>query len=299
MNWKRLRKAGVAALAFALIFSLLPAVAFADAVVGETVVTLGADLTPQQRDAILKEMNVDRNVQIVEVTNEEEHRYLGKYVSKATIGTRALSSAKITLAEKGAGITVKTNNITHITETMYANALITAGVKDAEVYVTAPTQVSGTAGLTGILKAFETATDTKISDEQKEVANEEMVRTSELGEKIGDPDKAAQFMMDLKQRMAEEKPETPEEFRNLIINVSNEYNINLSNQDIEQLTQLLQRLSELNIDWGALSDQVKKLRDNLDEILNSDKTKGFLETLLDWLASLLDALKQIFSSESA
>src|SRR5690606_11431705 len=129
--------------------------------------------------------------------------------------------------EKGSGITVQTNNITHITETMYANALITAGVKDAEVYVTAPTQVSGTAGLTGILKAFEAAADTKISDEQKEVANEEMVRTSELGEKIGDPDKAAQFMMDLKQKVAEEQPKTQAEFRDLIINVSNEYNITL------------------------------------------------------------------------
>jgi uncharacterized protein YpuA (DUF1002 family) len=296
MSWKRLRKAGVGALVVALIISLLPSLAHADAVVGETVVTLGADLTPQQREAILKEMNVDQNVQTIEVTNEEEHRYLGKYVSKATIGTRALSSAKITLAEKGSGITVQTNNITHITETMYANALITAGVKDAEVYVTAPTQVSGTAGLTGILKAFEAAADTKISDEQKEVANEEMVRTSELGEKIGDPDKAAQFMMDLKQKVAEEQPKTQAEFRDLIINVSNEYNINLSEQDLEQLTQLMQRLSELDIDWGALSDQVKKLRDNLDEFLNSEETKGFLETLLDWLASLLDALKEIFSS---
>lgn len=299
MKWKHLKKAGVGVLIAALIFSLIPAMAFADAVVGETVVTLGADLTPQQRDAILKEMQVDQNVKIIEVTNEEEHRYLGKYISKSTIGTRAISSAKITLAEKGAGITVKTNNITHITETMYANALITAGVKDADVYVTAPIKVSGTAGLTGILKAFEVAADTKISEEQKEVANEEMVRTSELGEKIGDPNKAAEFMMDLKQRVAEEKPQTLAEFRDLIINVSNEYNINLNQQDIEQLTQLLKRLSELNIDWGALSDQVQKLKNNLDEILNSEETKSFLESFLDWLASLFDLLKKLFSSDGS
>jgi uncharacterized protein YpuA (DUF1002 family) len=102
--------------------------------------------------------------------------------------------------------------------------------------------------------------------------------------------------MDLKQKVAEKQPKTQAEFRDLIINVSNEYNINLSEQDLEQLTQLMQRLSELDIDWGALSDQVKKLRDNLDEFLNSEETKGFLETLLDWLASLLDSLKEMFSS---
>ena len=38
---------------------------------------------------------------------------------------------------------------------MYINALATAGVKDASVYVTAPFSVSGTPALTGIIKAYE------------------------------------------------------------------------------------------------------------------------------------------------
>src|SRR5699024_9612239 len=110
------------------------------------------------------------------VTNQEEHKYLGEYISKAQIGTKALSSSKIVIGEKDSGLKVTTHNITWVTDNMYENAMSTAGVQDAEVYVTAPFPVSGTAALTGILKAYETTMDIKIPEEQKQVANEEMVK---------------------------------------------------------------------------------------------------------------------------
>ncbi len=50
---------------------------------------------------------------------------------------------------------------------MYANALVTAGVENAEVDITAPFNVSGTAALTGVMKAFEKATGKQISTEAK------------------------------------------------------------------------------------------------------------------------------------
>ena len=96
------------------------------------------------------------------VTNQEEHKYLGSYISKAKIGTKALSSSKITIGEENSGLNVTTHNINWVSEQMYVNAMTTAGVKDADVYVTAPFTVSGTAALTGILKAYETTTQVKI-----------------------------------------------------------------------------------------------------------------------------------------
>lgn len=286
----------LAVLTLFLFASALPSTVSADAVEGETVVTLGQDLTQQQKDQILQEMNVDSGVKTIPVTNEEEHRYLGKYLNKATIGSRALSSAKITLAEQGTGIKVKTHNITTITEQMYANALITAGVTDAEVYVTAPMQVSGTAGLTGILKAFETAADQNISEEQKQVANEEMVRTSELGQKIGDKDKAAEFMTRVKEEIAEKQPDSPQEVRNIIVNVAGDLNINLNNQDIDNITNVMYKFSQLDIDWGQFSNQLEKLKGNLGKAFNSEEAQGFFDKLLAWLSDLIDSLKGIFSS---
>ena len=52
-------------------------------------------------------------------------------------------------------------NINWVTDAMYTNALITAGVKDAEIQITAPFKVSGTAALTGLMKAYETASINK------------------------------------------------------------------------------------------------------------------------------------------
>ncbi|GGA41297.1 hypothetical protein GCM10007416_12860 [Kroppenstedtia guangzhouensis] len=274
----------------------LPYPASADAVAGETVVTLGHDLTPQQKNQILQEMNVNSDVKTITVTNQEEHRYLGKYLNRATIGNRALSSAKITLEKQGTGIKVQTHNITTITEKMYANALITAGVNDAEVYVTAPMQVSGTAGLTGILKAFETASDQNISEEQKQVANEEMVRTSELGKKLGDNDKAAQFMTRVKEEIADKKPDSPEQVRDIIVNVAGDLNIHLNNQEINNITNMMYKFSQLDIDWDHFSNQLEKLKGNLGQVVDSKEAQGFFDKLWAWLSNLIDSLKNIFSS---
>ena len=125
----------------------------------QAVVSLGADLTIEQQKQMLDYMNVDRDdINLVTVTNEEEAAYLKGTSAEDKIGTRAISSAYVEELEKGKGISVETYNITWVSEDMYANALVTAGVKDARVIAAAPFKVSGTAALTGIIKAFEEIT---------------------------------------------------------------------------------------------------------------------------------------------
>lgn len=296
-HWK---KSGVLLLVVMMAFTwILPSHTFADKIVEQTVVTLGADLTEAQRTAILNEMNVGQDVKTVEVTNQEEHKYLGKYMSKDTIGTRALSSAKIVLHDNGKGISVKTNNITHITEAMYANTAITAGIKDADIYVTAPFKVSGTAGLTGIIKAFEEATGKKIDENQKQVANEELVRTQELAKELKDPNKAIQFMNRLKEEIANEKPSSENEYKEIVIDISNEFNINLNNQTINELVQFSQNFSKLDIDWDALTSQFEKLRGDIKGIINSEQTQGIIDNILEWIGDLFSSIGEFFTSSSS
>lgn len=268
----------------------------------DTVITLGKDLTADQRQTVLQNLEAPDGVETLEVSIQDVERYLGNHVDKATIGTKAYSSAKVKLAKEGSGIRVNTSNITKITPQMYANALITAGVKDAEVTVTAPIQVSGTTGLTGIMMAFETVTNQEISEEQKDLANEEMVITSELGEKIEDNDKATQFIAEVKEEIAQQQPETKEEVRDIIINVAGDLNINLGDQEVEQITDTMHRFSELDIDWNALGDQLNELKSNFDEMINninldSEEAQGILSGLLEWLSSVWDAITSIFSTE--
>ncbi|SER69197.1 DUF1002 domain-containing protein [Salipaludibacillus aurantiacus] len=292
---KNLYKIFIATLAA---WMLLVSVSFADAAPGDEIVTLGEDLSPQQRESLLNEMNVDENdVLIVTVSNEEEHEYLGDYISAAVIGSNALSSSKITILEEGRGIDVETNKINWVSEGMYANALITAGVKDADIYVTAPFEVSGTGALTGLIKAYEASTDEVIPEEQKQVANEELVKTAELGEEYG-VEQATELMARIKEAISEEDVETEEDLRSLIQRVANELGMTLTDEELNGLVSLFERMKNLNIDWDQVQNQISHIRDNIGDFLNSEEGQGLIQSILDFFNSLIDTLRGWFSSSN-
>lgn len=275
-----------------------PPQAHADTAVGDTIVTLGADLTQQQKDAILKEMQVDpKTTQIIEVTNQEEHKYLDDYLPKAQIGTRAISSSKITIGEKDSGLSVSTHHITYVSNEMYMNALATAGVKDAQVYVTAPFDVSGTAGLTGLIKAYELSTGDVIPEKQKQVANEEVVTTAKLAEQNGvGKDKAAALMTAIKEKLAKENPKTDADMEKIIKDAAEQTGVKLTDQNIKDLVSLFNKMKDLNINWNQVGDQLQKAKSTLSDILHSDEAKGFFAKLGDFIQSVFSAIGNFISS---
>lgn len=272
----------------------LPSSVLGDAVVGEVIVTLGENLTDDQKKQLLREMNVPEDVEIITVTNQEEHQALGNYISKQKIGTRSISSTRITLLESGAGITVTTNNIDWVSEGMYTNALVTAGITDADIYVTAPFKVSGTGALTGIIKAYEITTDIEIPEEQKQVANEEMVKTAELGDRFGF-DQATELMTRIKEEIAKNPVTTDAELRDLITRVAQELGITLNADELNGLVSLFNRMKDLNIDWNQVQNQIGKIRENLGDILAREDTQTFIAKFLDVINDLINAIKGWFT----
>ena len=271
-----------------------PIQGFADMVEGDMIVTLGENLTAEQKNALLSEMGAPEDVQIVTVSNQEEHQYLGKYVAKSLIGTKAISSSSITIGAKGSGITVKTKNINWVTDEMYVNALITAGVKDASIYITAPISVSGTAALTGIIKAYEISADKAIPEEVKQAANQEMVETAKLGDAIGEKNAAA-LIAKVKEEIAKNKPKNDAELRSIIEQAAKELNITLTDEQMQRLMDLFNKLKGLDIDWNQVSDQLNKAKDRISKFLQSEEGQGFLEKLKQFFISLIDAIKSLFS----
>ena len=115
------------------------------------VVTLGADLTDEQKNTMMKYFKADANqVQIITVNNQDERNYLGKYISSEQIGTRTLSCAYVKPTQSG-GIKVRTANLNYVTCNMLANALSTAGISNCEAVAACPYEVSGTGALTGVM----------------------------------------------------------------------------------------------------------------------------------------------------
>ena len=183
-------------------------------------VSLGANLDESQQKQMLELFGVKEDeVTILKVTNQEERDYLKGLVSDDKIGTRAISSAYVELLDEGNGIEVETHNITWVTREIYANAMVTAGVENAKVIAAAPFKVSGTAALTGIMKAFEEATGIELDEEAKQAANEELVTTGELAEDIG-KDEAAALIKEIKEKIAELDTKDEGEIRKIIIEIA-------------------------------------------------------------------------------
>ncbi|WP_243290123.1 DUF1002 domain-containing protein [Bacillus sp. FJAT-47783] len=278
----------------AILLFACPTISLADAAVGDVIITLGNDLTENQKEALMTEMKAPENGLVVTVSNEEEHQYLGDYIPKAQIGTRAISSSKITIGEKGSGLEVKTNHINWVTDEMYLNALMTAGVKDATIYVTAPFDVSGTAALTGLIKAYEVSTDEAISEEVKQIANKELVETAKLGDKIG-AENASALIAKIKEQLAENGlPKDDQQLREWIEQSAKDLNITLSEQEINNLMILFNDMIDININWNQVGDQLAKTKDEISKFLESEEAQGFFQKVKEFFQSLFDSIRSIF-----
>ncbi|RQD72812.1 MAG: DUF1002 domain-containing protein [Candidatus Syntrophonatronum acetioxidans] len=275
-----------AALILLLLFSLsVPAVAQG----GErTVVTLGNDLSSSQREEMLSYFGVKEDeVEILIVTNEEEYHYLRDVATPAELGTRAISSAYLEILPDGEGLEIRTHNITWVTESMYANALVTAGVHDAQVVAAAPFPVSGTAALTGMIKAFEEATGELISEEQKETAHQELYLIGELSEETGEKEKVSELFWKVKEEVIREQLRDSDQIRDIVINISQQIELNLTDEQVERIVEMMERISYLDISIQDVRDQFQKFIEEHPEV------RGWLEVIFEWLSKLLENLLEM------
>lgn len=268
--------------------------------------SLGSDLSAQQRATVLSLLGVTEE-QLAEfdisyVTNQEEHQYLDNYISADKIGTRSLSSVVVMQGEKGKGIRVTTKNISYCTIGMYQNALATAGVKDAEVIVAGPTNISGTAGLVGVLKAYETMTGDPISKESMDTALNELVITGEIADTVGDSDTIEGMIAYIKQDVVANKLDDRESIGTAIDEASKEFNVSLTSEEREKVIDLMTKIGDLDLDPDTLEEQAKNIYDKVNDLLgedtmqkikdklNSDGAKNFFQRIIEkikaWFASL-------------
>lgn len=277
-----------------IVMVLLASMLFATVAMGDSienvVVSIGSDLNGEQRSMMLERFGVGEDVKLVEVTNAEEREYLGDYVSDKLLGTRAISCAYVEELDDGSGIKVETSNVTWVDEKMVQNALTTAGIKDANVKVSAPFKVSGTAALTGVIKAFEGATGTTVGEAEKQVANEEIAKTGELGQEIG-KENAADLIEEVKLKIVEQGISDPQEIRVIVEEKARELNITLNEEQFQQIISLMQNINSLDLDIAGIKDQLKGISDKVTTAVeNSEEAKGILQQIGDFLKGLFSGI---------
>ena len=274
-----------------LMFASLGAAAYADGDAQARAV-IGANLDENQIASVYQLFNVKRgDVKEMTVTNAEEREYLEGYVDESLIGTRSISCVYVELLAEGAGMDVTTSNITWCTPEMYISALATAGITDAKIVVAAPFEVSGTAALTGVYKAYEDLTGKKLDDLAKAVSTQELTITGELANEIGEMDSTS-IVNDLKMMLDETAQMTDQEIREQIIQIAATYNVNLTDNQINQLISLCRSLEGLDAD--ALKSRVEEVQNTLKKVSEA-KTQvvGFVERVKKVVTSVKSFFEKI------
>lgn len=278
----------------------------------KTYLALGADLSADQRSTVLALMGIAEadlpNYDVVYVTNEEEHQRLDSYIDPAVIGRRSLSSVVVRAAEAGHGVTVTTKNINYCTENMYRNALITAGVENADITVVGPTPISGTAALIGALKAYERMSGTTVSDKALDTALNELVTTGELKQAVGNDAKAEEIISYVKAQIAANHLETEEEIEAAIRQGMKDLNVQLTEEDIKKTVKLMMKIKAMGIDFNVLAEQADdiyaKYKDkinagtfNIDDVNLEDLGLGKLvkNAVGGFFKEVGDTVKEFFS----
>ena len=238
-----------------------PIPAMADA---SKVVTLGADLTDEQKNTMMNYFKADASqVQVISVTNQDEHDLLGKYIPSEQIGTRTLSCAYVKPTQSG-GIKVRTANLNYVTCNMIATALSTAGVTNCEVVAACPYEVSGTGALTGVMKAYESASGQELDSTKKDLAAKEVVVTGDVAQQVGQ-DNATNIINQAKMQIIGDNIQNADEIYNIVYNIAEQNGVSLSQDEIDTIVSLLQQIAQQNYDIQEMKKTLANIQQNLEQ----------------------------------
>ncbi|MBS5932012.1 MAG: DUF1002 domain-containing protein [Clostridiales bacterium] len=276
--------------------AIVTTIASADSV---TVVSVGADLTDEQKGKMFEYFGTQENeVAVIEVNNDEERAYLEGVATEQQIGRRTYSCAFIEETEEGKGINVKTANLTWVTSNMIKSTLTTAGIYDCNVVAASPFAVSGTGALTGIMKAFEIVTGSPLEETKKEIATEEIVISGNLAEDIGS-DEAVGIITDVKDTIIGENIVAADKIEQVIINSGDKFEVTLTDDQVQMILNTMVKVASQDYDYERLastySSVIDSAADNIGLELEQAK-KGFLEKLGDFFRSIIDWFKNLFTS---
>lgn len=276
------------------------------------VVTLGTSLTDSQKDGTLKILTAPLNggnYQTITVTGSDLVRYLNPSGDNFTTSSGVWSSAMIQKTSSGSGINVKIldyngkNNITTITANQYKNAALTAGITDANIYVTSAIPIDGSGALAGVYAAY-TKNGNALNQKQVNAAQDEMNTLSGITQ--DNKDKKGYSDAQLNNAVAGAKSEMAKQGQNISDSqirdiVNNQININHLGNTINnnQKNQIVNLLIEIR-DSGALKSssfkgQASKLSSQIENSAKNIFNKFNTPENRSWLQQLWDSIVNFFS----
>ena len=250
-------------------------------------------------DYFAGETNVNVNdIDSKVITAGDVNKISGGYSGKIYNSNQIFSSALLDLNQNGEITVDVDNSITTITPQMYMSALKTAGIQGGHVYVTSPVSATGESALAGIMDCYEEATDVEIPENVKEAANLEISTQAEIMNNSNvSADDLSKLVDDVKEKVNEENITDHATIVNIINDYSTTYNINISDNDIENLADTIEQIQSVQDDANAYKEQISDVIDTsgLDSASDSvsdkvsDSNSGFsLDGLFNSVLSIFN-----------
>lgn len=229
------------------------------------VITLGESLTDAQRREMLEFFKKGPNDKVYTITEAETNEAMKGILDDIGQGvTGAYSSTALTCRELGEGLEVQTRNISLITPSMYAMALVTAGIGDATLVVSGPSDSSalGTTALAGVFKTWDLAPceSGNTSKERQRLALEELALTAEIGQAIssfpGATDgvqPAANVILEAQKTIVIERLKKKSDIDAALRAQETAAGITFPEDKRAELIDLFVRLAKADIDWSTFS----------------------------------------------
>lgn len=278
------------------------------------VVTLGTSLTESQKQGTLKTLTAPLNggnYQTITVTGSDLVKYLNPSGDNFTTSSGVWSSAMIQKTNSGSGINVKIldyngkNNITTITANQYKNAALTAGITDANIYVTSAIPIDGSGALAGVYAAY-AKNGNALNQKQVNAAQDEMNTLSGITQ--DNKGKKGYSDAQLNNAVAGAKSEMAKQGQNISDSqirdiVNNQININHLGNTINnnQKNQIINLLIEIR-DSGALkngdfkgqaaklSSQIENGAKNIFNKFNTPENRNLFQQILDSIVNFFSGL---------
>ncbi|ATD30440.1 DUF1002 domain-containing protein [Macrococcoides bohemicum] len=229
---------------------------------------------------------------------------LTKYLGLQSNDSVLKSSIRIKKLSAGSGLSLNINQsagkITKITEDTYKNALLTAGVTDAEVTIAAAEDVTGESALAGVYKAFEAQGET-IDTAQTQAAQNELNSISNINAENAGKEGFSQEQ--LNKAIAEAKAEIAKqganlnttEIKNIVVQKIENNGLNniISDNQINIIVNFINNAQNSGVFSGENKDKfINGAKDYVNEIKNSDGFKQAADKAKDMGKSIQDSLEK-------
>lgn len=199
------------------------------------------DATRNDLSQILGTKNNDKTDYVY---GQDTERYIGVNYDDNIL----FSSIRI-IEKSSGGLNIKIDEskgrITQITRETYQNALLTAGITDADVTIAAPHDVTGESALTGIYKAYEVQGE-EIPEERTQNAQDELNTITDITEENQDKEGYSQ----------EQLNKAITEIKITVINIINDGK-DVTEEDVRQIVD--EKLAENGLQDTVTEDQKERI----------------------------------------